>query len=124
MNYQLNNANMKSLQWSELFRSMPDWQVTATTIYCDAVDEEVTLLVRKDWSYKCTGYVGFRQAPGATYSRLKKKTGRSKKHLQCADPECDRLIAYKNRLQSEEAAGERPVPSGEVATAEASKSEK
>ncbi|MCJ7791782.1 MAG: hypothetical protein MUP49_05195 [Dehalococcoidia bacterium] len=33
-----------------------DWQVTATTIYCDAVDDDVTILVYKDWSTKCTGY--------------------------------------------------------------------
>ena len=35
---------------------MVDWQVTATTIYCDAVDDDVTLLVYKDGSAKCTGY--------------------------------------------------------------------
>ena len=27
--------------------SMVNWQVTATTIYCDAVDDEITLLVYK-----------------------------------------------------------------------------
>jgi len=33
-----------------------DWRVTATTIYCHAVDDEVAILVYKDWSTKYTGY--------------------------------------------------------------------
>ena len=28
----------------------------APTRYCDAVDDEVTILVYKDWSTRCTGY--------------------------------------------------------------------
>ena len=35
---------------------MVNWQITATTIYCDAVDDEVTLLVYTDRSVRCTGY--------------------------------------------------------------------
>jgi len=38
------------------FRDMGAWQVTATAIYCDAVDDEVTILVYKDWSTERTGY--------------------------------------------------------------------
>jgi hypothetical protein len=33
-----------------------DWQVTATTIYCDAVDDNVMIIVYKDGSIRCTGY--------------------------------------------------------------------
>ena len=35
---------------------MVDWKVTATTIHCDAVGDEVTILVYKDGSVKCIGY--------------------------------------------------------------------
>ncbi|MFC1902066.1 GYD domain-containing protein [Chloroflexota bacterium] len=35
---------------------MVDWVITATTIYCDAVDDEVTLLVHKDGTVKCIGH--------------------------------------------------------------------
>jgi hypothetical protein len=35
---------------------MVNWQVTATTVFCDAVDDEVTIIVYKDWSVKCTGH--------------------------------------------------------------------
>jgi len=41
---------------------MVNWQVTEVTIYCDAVDDEVTIQVYKDGSVKCTGYEEKRQA--------------------------------------------------------------
>ena len=33
---------------------MPDWEVTATTVHCDAVDDEVTILVNGDATARCT----------------------------------------------------------------------
>ena len=38
---------------------MVNWQVTATTLYCDTVNDEVTILVYKDWSVMCTGYTKY-----------------------------------------------------------------
>ena len=35
---------------------MVDWQVTAVTINCSAVAEEVTIIVKNDWSVQCTGF--------------------------------------------------------------------
>ncbi len=32
------------------------WQITATTIHCDLVDDFVTIMVYKDWSTKCVWY--------------------------------------------------------------------
>jgi len=29
---------------------MVGWQTTVTTVYCDAVDDEVTIVVYEDWS--------------------------------------------------------------------------
>ena len=40
---------------------MVNWQVTVTTIYCDAVDDDVTLMVNKDWTTKCVSYQRYRQ---------------------------------------------------------------
>ncbi len=34
---------------------MVDWQITATTIYCDAVADEVTFMVYGDGTVFCTG---------------------------------------------------------------------
>ena len=30
------------------------WQITATTISCDRVDDYVTIMVHGDWTYSCT----------------------------------------------------------------------
>lgn len=82
---------------------MVDWQVTATTIYCDAVDDEVTIIVSKDWSMKCTGYVKYGGTSGDALNLLKKKGKQLKRQLQCAGPECWRLAQYKDKLLAEEA---------------------
>ena len=34
---------------------MVDWEVTATTIFCDDVDDEVTIIVNGNGTVKCTG---------------------------------------------------------------------
>ena len=73
---------------------MVNWQVTATTLYCDTVNDEVTILVYKDWSVKCTGY--------NKYSNTGKKNERSKQKLECTGPNCQRAIQYREKLQSEE----------------------
>ncbi|MBI4285060.1 MAG: hypothetical protein HY670_04050 [Chloroflexi bacterium] len=73
---------------------MTDWQITATTIYCAAVHDEVTLMVFRDWSTKCTGhkkYVG-------------KASGRnSRNHVHCIGLECQHIVEYRAKLQAEEA---------------------
>jgi len=80
---------------------MVDWQVTATTIYCDAVDDEVTLMVYKDWSTKCTSYSKYNGSNNGGSSSPKK--GRLKRQVECEGPECWRVTQYKEKLSAEEA---------------------
>ncbi len=82
---------------------MVNWQVTATTIYCDAVDDDVTLLVYKDWSVKCTGCPEYAEPGKDALNLLKKKSRQLKRQLGCAGLECYRVIQYKEKLFSEEA---------------------
>jgi hypothetical protein len=35
---------------------VPDWEITVTTVRCDTVDEEVTILVNGDATVTCTGH--------------------------------------------------------------------
>ena len=81
---------------------MVNWQLTATTIYCDAVDDEVTLLVNKDWSVKCTGYQRYGKPSKEIFNLLKRKRKQLKRRLECIGPECSRVIQYKEKLLSEE----------------------
>jgi len=77
------------------------WQLTATTIKCDIVDDEATIIIYKDWSAKCTGhsrYASFSKAEGLN----KKKSLTSGRRRQCLGPQCPKVIEYRERLLSEE----------------------
>ena len=82
---------------------MVDWQVTATTIYCDAVDDEVTLLVYKDGSAKCTGYKKYGEPSKEIVGLVMKKGKQSKRKSGCVALECYRIIQYREKLFIEEA---------------------
>ena len=82
---------------------MVDWQITAATIYCDAVDDEVTIMVYKDWSVKCTGFNKYMHPDKDAAALLKKKGKRLNRHLQCEGLECKRILRYKAKMLSEEA---------------------
>ena len=78
--------------------NMVNWQVTAATIYCNAVDDEVTLLVYKDGSTKCTGYRKYSQPERETAKMVKIKSKQLGRRLECEGSECSRVIQYRDRL--------------------------
>ena len=89
---------------------MVDWQVTATTIYCDAVDDDVTIMVYKDWSTKCTGYKKYGEGLNKeTAQVLKKKAKRLGRNLGCEDPLDNRVTDYRDRLMAEDKATPAPT---------------
>jgi hypothetical protein len=82
-----------------------EWQVTATTIYCDAVDDDVTLIVDKDWNVKCTGYKKFAtNLNKETAGILKQKSRRLGRSLKCEGPQDLRVTDYRDRLMAQEKA--------------------
>ena len=81
---------------------MVDWQITATTIYCDAIDGEATLLVHKDKQVKCATYKKYGQPDKKLAALLKEKSKQMGRHLKCEGPVCERMTGYRNRLFSEE----------------------
>lgn len=82
---------------------MADWQVTATTIYCDAVDDDVTIMVYKDGSIRCTGYKKYVENPDKeTAQVLKKKGKRLGRNLKCEGPQDYRVTNYLGKLSAEE----------------------
>jgi hypothetical protein len=78
-----------------------NWQITATTMHCDFVDDFVTIMVNKDWSTKCVWY-----------SRYKQKALEDKKYKvdreirlkidKCQGPDCSYVTSYKDKLVKEE----------------------
>ena len=81
---------------------MVNWQVTAATIYCDAVDNEVTLLVYEDRSAKCTGYKKYGEPTKEIAKVMKRKSKQLKRKLECEGPECYRVIQYRDKQFAEE----------------------
>ncbi|OGO08022.1 MAG: hypothetical protein A2Y92_00690 [Chloroflexi bacterium RBG_13_57_8] len=69
----------------------PDWEMTATTVYCDVVDEEVTLLVYAGGTARCTGREK-NSGPGKKKNRTEKSPGGG-----CSE-ECTALKRYRDSL--------------------------
>ena len=80
-----------------------DWQVTATTLMCDAIGDYVTVMVYKDWTAKCAWfnrYGGKKDTP-KEFKRLDKKI--KLKLEKCLGPTCSWVTEYHDKLQKEEA---------------------
>jgi len=85
---------------------MVNWQITATTIYCDAVDDDVTLVVDKDWNVVCTGFKKYSEKlDKAAAKTLKQKSRRLGRVLSCEGPLDFRVTNYRDKLKLQEKAG-------------------
>jgi hypothetical protein len=81
---------------------MVDWQVTASTIYCDAVDDQVTIMVYKDWTTKCAAYKKYGESIAKDTAKVLKKRGKKlNRELRCEGPECSRVTGYKDKVFAE-----------------------
>ena len=80
---------------------MTDWVMAATTINCDEVADEVTIIVRKEGPVTCTGC--------DKYYESGKKTKKTSSQT-CAGLECHRVTQYRDRLLAE------GTKSGEIAS--------
>lgn len=79
---------------------MVDWEITATTIYCDAVDDEVTIIVNREGATKCTGMQKYSRPTGEVAKELKKKNKQLGKQLACKWPGCSDVNKYRDELMS------------------------
>jgi hypothetical protein len=77
---------------------MVDWELTATTIYCDDVDDEVTIIVQGNGTVKCTGSQKYAVTNKQAQKELKKKSQKAGKVLLCKDTVCQKLPKYRDEL--------------------------
>ena len=82
---------------------MSDWLITATTVYCDAVEDEVTLIAEKDGTIKCTGYNKYFSPNKDTTKSIKRKSMQLKKKLECEGLVCHRVTDYQGKVFSKKA---------------------
>jgi hypothetical protein len=81
---------------------MSDWKVTAKTILCDAVDDEVTLLLYRDGTIHCTGCKKYTQPNSITRALIKSKNSSLKRRIKCEGEGCPRVAGYKEQILAEE----------------------
>jgi len=81
---------------------MVDWEITAKTIYCDAVEDEVTIMLYKDGSLRCTGFKKYTVPNRVTQRVMKQKSAELKKPIKCEGEGCYRAVGYKDRIMTEE----------------------
>jgi hypothetical protein len=81
---------------------MTDWQITAKTIFCDAVDDEVTVIVQRDGSTTCTGFKKYTQPNDITRKLAAQKSKRLKRPIKCESEPCSRTNQYKENIMAEE----------------------
>ncbi len=80
---------------------MTDWQITAKTIFCEAVDDEVTILVQKSGVTRCTGCRKYDQPNDITRTLVKEKTRKFKGTIKCEGENCPRVSSYKKQILAE-----------------------
>ena len=78
-----------------------NWQITATTIRCDYVDDNVTLMVDRDWTTRCAWYHRYKQKVLENPKRKFDKTIRLKME-KCPGAECPIALEYRDKLIREE----------------------
>jgi len=86
---------------------MTDWQITAKTIYCEAVDDEVTLIVYRDKPARCTGCKKYSGISAATASLIREKSKRLKRPVRCEGENCLRLSSYCEQILNENSGTDR-----------------
>lgn len=80
---------------------MVDWEVTATTIFCEAVDDEVTVIVTGNGDVKCTGRQKYDKPKNEDDKALKKKSKTKGKRLKCEGESCPTMKQYRDKMLGE-----------------------
>jgi hypothetical protein len=81
---------------------MADWELIATTVYCQAVDDEVTLLVSAEGACRCTGRQKYERPDKETAKSIKSKSRRLGRQPGCPPTECDIIVRYRQKLLGQE----------------------
>ena len=80
---------------------MVDWEITANTIFCDDVNDEVTLLISGNGTVKCTGRDKYARPTKYIAREIKQKSKQTGKQIRCLEDTCPRLPQYRDKLLGE-----------------------
>jgi hypothetical protein len=77
---------------------LTEWEITAATIYCAAIDDEVTLLVHRDSQVSCTGQQRYQNPNRDDTRRLKERSDRAGRKLACFGISCATVTDYMDTI--------------------------
>jgi hypothetical protein len=80
----------------------PSWQLTATTIKCDAVGDEITIMVYPDGTAKCASYSKYGATDKKTLAGIEKRAKKLGIAPKCEGPHCRRITDYRDKIMAEE----------------------
>lgn len=80
----------------------PSWQLTATTIKCEAVDDEITIMVNPDGTAKCASYDKYGSPDKKTLADMEKRAKKLGFTPKCEGPTCRRITDYRDQILAEE----------------------
>ena len=80
---------------------MVDWEVTATTIFCDDVGDEVTIIVNGDGAVRCSGRQRYEKPSKEDKKALKLKSRAAGKILSCKGDACASVKQYRDKWLGE-----------------------
>jgi hypothetical protein len=84
---------------------MADWQATVATVYCDAVDDDVTTMVYKDRGVRFTGHRKYAESLDKEAAQtLRRKARRLGRNLVCEGPLDCKVTDYRDRLTAQDKA--------------------
>ncbi len=79
---------------------MVTWKVTAGTINCPAVADEVTVIVKSDWSVSCSGFDKLKTSRRAQLQMVERSLD-LKRTLDCKGIQCKQITDYLDKLRAE-----------------------
>jgi hypothetical protein len=77
---------------------MTDWEITATTVYCEAVDDEVTLIIHRDGTARCTGQQKYAGTNKDKAGLVKKRNQGKGRLAGCSGNDCPIVSRYRDSL--------------------------
>ncbi len=80
------------------------WQACVNTVKCDFIDEYVSIMVKNDWTSRCTWYARYKDSASGSEKRVKPDRMTKKKLQLCQGPLCSYVEGYREKLIKEEGA--------------------
>lgn len=78
------------------------WHACVSTVKCDVINEYVSIMVKNNWTSKCTWYKQYKDLVQESRKKVKLDKKIKKKTEMCQGPLCSYVESYRDKLIKEE----------------------